>query len=290
MAGHACQPPTGLEIRVLPNGSRQAARQSFIVVSAGLGFLPGRDAAAAARFTGTPERQGDQEYRSLPGAPAVHERWLDSMSVAAGVEAFSGNNPQDLPAHQIDGKVRMASVLKWVGRKRRIIGRIINRKSLPRYTYRWDSRAPATIRMTGFQPWNGGGNISLIEHVNNAYGPGHARAGQQTKHDSQWVSTGGYGMLKKLDPTFAQQVLNSNLYKIDTAIALQTGNFVDANDYFDRAGIDRPYATQREWVKLGGIDQAAVVEYMPGRDYYRQLNHVTWTAPDEDQLQYWQAF
>src|ERR1700680_1939483 len=93
-----------------------------------------------------------------------------------------------------------------VNRKRRIIGRIINAKALPQYTYRLDQRAPVLIRATGFQPWNGGGNITLVEHVTNAYGANHAQAGQATKHDSQWVSTAGYGMLKNLDPTFAQQI------------------------------------------------------------------------------------
>ena len=183
----------------------------------------------------------------------------------------------------------MSKFTKWAGRQRRIIGRIINQKELPAHTYRWDTRAPATIRATGFQPWNGGGNVTMIEHVNNAYSAGHAQAGQQTKYDSQWVSTGAYGMLKKLDPTFAQQVLNSNLYKIDTATALTTGNFMDANDTFDRAGVDRPYSTQREWVKLGGIDQAAVIEYMDGQTYANQLN-VHFEAPDEAQLVGWQAF
>ncbi len=183
----------------------------------------------------------------------------------------------------------MSQVSKWAGRQRRIIGRIINRKALPMYTYRWDTRSPPTIRATGFQPWNGGGQITLMEHVNNAYSPGHAQAGQQTKHDSQWISTGGYGMLKNLDPTFAQQVLASNLYKIDTAIALGTGNFMDANDYFDKAGVDRPYSTQREWIKLGGIDQAAVIEFMNGQTYVNQLN-AQFVAPDEQNLQGWQNF
>lgn len=51
-----------------------------------------------------------------------------------------------------------------------------------------------------------GYGCSRMEHVNNAYAPGHANAGQQTKHASQWVASGAYGMLKRLDPTFAQQV------------------------------------------------------------------------------------
>ncbi len=178
---------------------------------------------------------------------------------------------------------------KWLARQRRIIGRVINRKDLPTHTYRWDTRTPATIRATGFQPWNNTGIVTLIEHVNNAYGPNHAQAGQQTKHDSQWVSTGAYGMLKRLDPTFAQQVLNTNLYKIDTAAALATGNFLDVNDTFDKAGIDRPYSTQREWLKLGGVDQASVIEYMTGADFFNQYDLVN-GAPAENALAGWQVF
>ncbi len=179
---------------------------------------------------------------------------------------------------------------KAVNRKRRILGRIINRKELPAFVYRFDSRAPAAIRATGFQPWNGAGGISMMEHVNNAYATGHAQAGQQTKYDSQFVSTGAYGILKHIDPTFAQQVLQTNLYKIDAAVALQTGVFFDANDTFDRAGVNRPYSTQREWIKVGGIDQAAVLETMTGANYAGQLAMPGGTAPDEDALAGWQAF
>jgi hypothetical protein len=160
---------------------------------------------------------------------------------------------------------------------------------LPQYTYRLDQRTPVVIRATGFQPWNGGGGITLMEHVNNAYGANHAQAGQQAKHDSQWVSTAGYGMLKNLDPVFAQQILNTNVYRIDTVAALATGNFMDANDYFDKAAVNRPYSTQREWLKLGGVDQVAVVDYMPGQTYFGQLN-AQFEAPNENALVGWQAF
>lgn len=127
-----------------------------------------------------------------------------------------------------------------------------------------------------------------MEHVNNAYAPNHLQAGQQTKYDSQWVSTGAYGLIKNIDPTFAQQVLNTNLYKIDSARALATGNFYDANDFYDRAGVDRPYSTQREWIKDGGVDQQAVLEYMDGPTYAQQLNNGV--APDENALAGWQQF
>ena len=176
-----------------------------------------------------------------------------------------------------------------VNRKRRILGRLINKKELPAFVYRFDSRSPQTIRATGFQPWNGAGGVSMIEHVNNAFASG-ARQGQVAKYDSQFVSTCAYGMLKQIDPTFAQQVMNTNLYKIDTAVALLTGPFMDANDVFDRAGINRPYSTQREWIKQGGIDQAAVIETMTGANYAQQLQMPGGIAPDEGQLQGWAAF
>jgi hypothetical protein len=176
----------------------------------------------------------------------------------------------------------------WFTRRRRIIGRIINSKQVPTYTYRWDTRSPATIRATGFQPWHAPGAVTLMEHVNNSYSGG-PNAGQQTKHDSHWVSTGGYGMLHRLDATFAQQVLNTNLYKIDTAIAAQTGPFRDANDAFDRAGVDRPYSTQREWIKEGGIPENAIIEYMTGQAFYNQYDLVN-GAPAEAALAGWQAF
>lgn len=176
-----------------------------------------------------------------------------------------------------------------VNRKRRILGRIINKKELPAFVYRFDTRPPATIRQIGFQPWNGAGGISMMEHVNNAYAAG-PNAGQQTKHDSQFVSTGAYGILKHIDPTFAQQVLQTNLYKIDTTIALQTGMFYDANDVFDRAGKNRPYATQREWIKEGGIDQSAITHTMTGATFAAQLTVPGGVAPDENALTGWVPF
>src|SRR5687768_16289625 len=158
---------------------------------------------------------------------------------------------------------------KWLSRQKRILGRIVNGKQVPAFTYRWDTRAPTTIRATGFQPWHAPGAITLMEHVNNSYSSG-PKAGQETKRDSQWVSTGGYGMLQKLDPTFAQQVLNTNLYKIDTSIEVSTGPFRDANDALDKAGADRPYATQREWIKEGGISENAIVASMSGQTFVNQ--------------------
>ncbi len=176
----------------------------------------------------------------------------------------------------------------WFTRRRRIMGRVLNKKELPQYTYRFDTRAPSVIRALGFQPWANAGTISVIEHVKNSYASG-AKAGQQTKHDSQWVSTGAYGLVKKLDPTFAQQVLSTNLYRIDTTLALATGNFFDANDTFDRAGIDRPYATQREWIKVGGVPQSAILHCMTGRAFFDQYDFST-GAPEEHLLTGWTTF
>ena len=46
---------------------------------------------------------------------------------------------------------------------------------------------------------------------------------------------------------------------------------------------------QREWLKLGGVDQVAVVDYMPGQIYFDQLS-AQFVAPDENALVGWQAF
>ena len=176
----------------------------------------------------------------------------------------------------------------WLERRKRIVARFLF-KSLPAHTYRFDTRTPAQLRETGgLQPWNAAGNITIREHVDNAYQNG-LRQGQQTKYDSQFVSTGGYGMLKRIDPTFVQQILNTNIYKIDTALASQTGNFNDVNDYYDRLGVDRPYSTQREWLKEGGISYEAIVGWMPGITYADQIDPQTGDAPDEGALQGWQA-
>ena len=174
-----------------------------------------------------------------------------------------------------------------LARRKRIVSRIILRKHLPEFTYRWDARTPKQISSSGFMPWAQDGKLSLIEHVTSAFAVGHEMEGQLAKKYSQWVSTGAYGMIKKLDPTFAQQVLNTNLYMIRTKSALITGDFYDANDHFDRHGIARPYATQREWVKLGGVPAGAVIKCMTGKEYMSQYDFVT-GAPPEDKLTGWE--
>lgn len=169
-----------------------------------------------------------------------------------------------------------------LSRVKRQVGRFLKNKKLPPSTYRWDDRKPDVIAQTGFQPWKATGTLTLDEHVNNAFASG-AKAGQLAKFDSQWVSTGAYGMLKKLDPVFAQKVMNTHLYRIDTAIAGQSGKFHDANAHFDKIGKNRPYASQREWTKEGGIAPQAVVNYMDGMDFINQYDMTT-GAPDEAQL------
>lgn len=170
-------------------------------------------------------------------------------------------------------------------RVKRQVGRWLKGKKLPPNTYRWDDRTPDKIAQTGFQPWKDTGTLTLDEHVNNAFASG-AKQGQLAKYESQWVSTGGYGMLKKLDPVFAQKVMNTHLYRIDTSTASQTGKFADANAHFDKIGKNRPYASQREWTKLGGIPPQAVDKYMDGMDFINQYD-MTKGAPDESQLTNW---
>ena len=119
-----------------------------------------------------------------------------------------------------------------VNRIRRILGRRILNKELPTFVYRFDTRPPQMIRSEGFQPRpNSIGGVSMMEHVNNCYAIGHAHEGRATKYDSQFVSTGAYGMLKPIDSTFAQKLLETNLYKIDTTIALQTVSMITIGYY-----------------------------------------------------------
>lgn len=182
-----------------------------------------------------------------------------------------------------------------INRKRRILGRILNRKELPTYVYRLDTRDPAAIRGQGFQPRKDDGTVTAIEHVKNTLSPGHANYqpnhGVPAKSYSQWVSTAGYGFFQPIDPTFAHHLANNDsyIYKIDTTVAIQTGPFVDANSHFDKAGIRRPYATQREWIKLGGINDAAIVNYMTATTMGQQMDN-KFSAPTESTLTGWLRF
>ena len=173
-----------------------------------------------------------------------------------------------------------------LGRKKRILTRKI-KKTLPKYVYRWDRRSPDVIRRDGFQPWAVGGDLSVIEHVKNALGNHRSNPGMNAKEYSQFVSTGGYGMLSNLDPVFAQQVLDTNLYKIDTTICGGiSSDFFDVNDVFDRAGLHRPYKDQREWAKQNGIPNLAIVGVMCGRKFMSQYDFKN-GAPKEENLIGW---
>ncbi|GBQ99572.1 hypothetical protein AA23498_3498 [Acetobacter nitrogenifigens DSM 23921 = NBRC 105050] len=180
----------------------------------------------------------------------------------------------------------MPDLTSWLGRKRRIAGRVLNQKKLPEYTYRWDARSPQEIARDGFGPWNEGGDVTLIDHVNGSYSSGPSR-GRATKYDSQFVSTGAYGMIKNPDPLLAQGMLAKTLYKIRTGVAGATGPFRDVNDEFDRAGIERPFSTQREWLKEGRIPPAAIVGYMTGRYFFDTYMSVQRIPAQESQLSGW---
>ncbi|WP_186646201.1 hypothetical protein [Fluviispira vulneris] len=183
-------------------------------------------------------------------------------------------------------------MLASIQRQKRILGRIMSGKSLPQFLYRWDQRPPSVICREGFKPWNEDGTIKLIEHVTGCYSSNKIQDAKSppkgVKHDSQWVSTGSYGMVKTIDPLFAQQILDSNLYKIDTNIAVRSGPFYDVNDHFDKAGINRPYPKQREWAKLGSISISAVIAYMTGEDFIIQYCFSS-GAPNEGVLKNWKT-
>jgi hypothetical protein len=214
--------------------------------------------------------------------PATHDATPNALQRTANGDSKASKRH----TVRLNSKYRMVQRENFAHRWRRRIGRWLQNKQLPTNTYRWDTRAPNIIARDGFQPWKADGDIKLEEHVNNAFSEG-VRQGEATKHESQWVSTGAYGMLKKLDPTFAQQVLDTNLYKIDTAAASETGDFTDANDHFDTIGQERPYASQREWIKQGGIPAQAIVGFMTGQAFMEQYDIET-GAPDEAALNGWQ--
>jgi hypothetical protein len=150
-------------------------------------------------------------------------------------------------------------------RKMRILKRILDKKSLPPKVYRLDARPPEKISYEGFQPWKPEGQISIEEHVNNVL---KNSGGKLAKYDSQFVSTAGYKGLA--DATLAQICGGKFIYKVDTKFAgMDKSNSADVNDYFDRLGQRRPYSTQREWIKSGGIPGAAIEEYLPAGDFYK---------------------
>lgn len=219
---------------------------------------PGQFKALGAMVQNSPQVQKAAQFQAM-----ANQRSVSSAPVAQRVESDRARN--------------------W-----RKFKRWLSNKKLPSNTYRWDTRPPETIAGVGFQPWDSDGLVSLKEHVRNSSDDdGHA-----VKYESQWVSTGAFGMIKKIDPTFAQQVTTSNLYKIDTAAAEanSTNSFVDVNKHFDSLEIERPYATQKEWAMEGdGIHPSAVVAWMPGGDYLDQYDLAKNELPvSEANLASWQ--
>lgn len=151
-----------------------------------------------------------------------------------------------------------AQIRDELGRWRRIVARALNNKSVPDKVFRLDERTPEVIAADGFAPWNSQGSISLKEHVRGALDERDPEYGTAAKWKSQWVSTGALTMLQ--DPTLITAARGKYLYQIDTHRA--GGGFMDVNDHFDRSGIHRPYAKQREWAREGGVPAAAVTGYL----------------------------
>ena len=93
-------------------------------------------------------------------------------------------------------------------------------------------------------------------------------------------------------PTFAQQVLNTNLYKIDTAAVqkITKSEFIDVNKYFDSISKKRPYATQKEWaMQKEGIPVQAIVAWMPGSEFIKNYDLAkNGLSTDEAGLPGWQ--
>lgn len=149
--------------------------------------------------------------------------------------------------------------------------RLRERIPLPNAVYRMDERAPEEIANVGFQPWNAGGEISIIEHVNqvlevdreDAPTGESGKAGKGAKKHSQWVSTSGDLNFAK-DPTLLQGLLSKYFYKIDTTV--DPKKFTNVNKHFDEQGVPNPYEPQFEFIKSGGIPGNQVTYYVHGRE------------------------
>jgi hypothetical protein len=118
--------------------------------------------------------------------------------------------------------------------------------------------------------------------VKNAYDDG-----KLSKHDSQWVSTMDYRAVKNIDPTFAQKLFDTYLYKIDVSLAQATGAFINANQAFRDKNLKSPYEGQAEFAKLGGIPRNAIVGSLTGKEFYKQTDQkMPPTAPNENGLRF----
>lgn len=183
------------------------------------------------------------------------------------------------------GQHKSRSVLpESMNRKRRILGRVLNQKQLPPFVYRTDGRTPTEISATGFQPWNPDGDVSLFEHVRGSFDDDSGA----TKLSSQWVSTSAFRGLAQMDARLIMALRSGFIYKINTATAVQTGEFRDVNNAFDTAGRDNDFSDQREYAKRGGIAAHAITAYLTGEvyaklcdtDYVRGL--LTYTGSEQD--------
>ena len=149
--------------------------------------------------------------------------------------------------------------------------RLRDRVPLPDSVYRMDERPPATIGQVGFQAWNSGGDITIIEHVTQVLREARADApngdsgevGKGAKKHSQFVSTAGDLNFAK-DQKLLQGLPSKIFYKIDTTVNPQT--FKDVNQYFDAQGEPNPYETQFEYIQSGGILGDHVTHYVSGKD------------------------
>lgn len=211
-----------------------------------------------------------------------------NKNVAVSTDSFASALGSESPVQLADWGAPKQLAESTSARKWRQFKRWLSNKKLPSNTYRWDTRDAGTIAKEGFQPWNSEGTVSLTEHVMGS----SADDGHAVKYESQWVSTGAFDMLKTIDPIFAQQVLNTNLYKIDTAAVqkITKSEFVDVNKYFDSIGKKRPYASQKEWaMQKEGIPAQAIVAWMPGSEFIKNYDLAkNELSTDEASLPGWQ--
>jgi len=220
--------------------------------------------ASGSMFSGTRDRVLEVD--------AALKKCISASSKSVGFTELIGACDKYLNIPEKKDKTRIAGVtkLKKNAVEELAAWRLRDRMPLPASVFRMDERGPGDIAKLGFQPWNGKGNISIVEHVKQVLKTKQETAptgesgeiGMGAKKHSQFVSTAGDMNFAK-DPTLLAGLLAKKFYKIDTTVDPLT--FTDVNKHFDELGEPNPYEPQFEFIKSGGIPGNQVTHYVEGK-------------------------
>lgn len=219
-------------------------------------------------------------------------KYHSATSKSVGLSEVIGKCDEYLngPDKKDSSRVAGVKALKKEATNELAAWRLRARIPLPASVYRNDERTPEKIAEVGFQPWNAGGNVSIVEHVKQVLEADRPDAptgesgtkGMGAKKHSQWVSTAGDLNYAK-DPTLLSGLLNKYFYKIDTRNDI--ASFHDSSKQFDELGIPNPYESQFEFCKEGGIPGNQVSHFVHGKALMNFVlagtDAATWDVPWE---------